>query len=194
MFLQHLKFVIAVITMTVTLARASEESELYEALKEAMLSKENLYALQDFLYPSDSLLTPDLNIIIEYKNITIKEKGNSSCLAFSFDLDCECYKRADETVVVKTSGDTNVLQSYILFFMETLRLADITFFKLLSSLTNNANAYFNFPRTVQLNFYVENLTTNPKEIIYRKVLQSLLKWVRYHLLNESYICYFNYHK
>ena len=185
MFLQRLKFVVAMITITVTLARASEESELYEALKKAMLSKENLYALQDVLYPSDSLHTPDLTITIEYKNITIKEKGNSSCLAFSFDLHCECYKRADEKVVVKTSGDTNVLQSYILFFMETLRLADITFFKLLSSLTSNANAYFNLPQIVQLNFYVENLTTNPKEIMYRKVLQSLFKWVRYHLLNEK---------
>ena len=197
MFFQHLKLVAFLIMVSILTARTTEESELYQALREALLTEGNLYALNKAFYPVNRAHNSDISLIINYKNVEIKniQEKNDSFLAFDYDLNSDSFTRKSDMISVKSySKDANI---YMKYYMKLLNLTDITYYKLLSSLVSLENKLYKEGYAMTTLFLdVGNLTSNPSEETFREVLKALFQWVNNltccHGNNNICILHFSY--
>ena len=179
-FCQYLNLAAVIILVSIHLLGATEESELYQELRDALLTKDNIFQLQQAFYPSDSTFISETDIYLRVTVKSIQENENANCLAFYFNEVCECFQRNPMIFeYLQISSYSRNLEAYLSTFIHMLTFFDVTFFKLLTAVgykvgnSNGINSY----ATLSIN--IKSLTTNPREDTYERILVMLFQWVSY---------------
>ena len=179
-FCQYLNSVVVIILVSMHLLGATEEIELYQELRDALLTKDNIFQLQQVLYPGDSTFISELEISLEVTVESIKENGSSDCLAFYFNEACECFKRNSfSSDNIQISSYSRNLEAYLSGYMNWLKSFDVTFFKLLTAVGNKVGNSNGVSSSAMLPINIKSLTTNPSEYTYERILVMLFQWVSY---------------
>ena len=171
--LQYLNSVAVILLVSVHLLGATEESELYRELRDALLTEDNIFKFQQTFYSSDSKVVFYLNVTVN----SIKENKTSPCSAFHYDKSYPS-RRSDS---VQISSYSKNLEAYLRPYISTnVIVYDLTFFKLLTSVGyKNRNSYYYDGKysNHQLDINIKNLTRNPTVSTYINTLQMLFQWV-----------------
>ena len=179
-FYQYLNSVAVIILVSMHLLGVTEESELYQELRDALLTKDNIFELQQAFYPGDSTFISELEIRLEVTVKSIKENESADCLAFYFNETCECFQRNSFSYDnIQISSYSRNLADYLSGYINMLTLFDVTFFNLLTAVgykVRNSN-YISSSATLSIN--ITSLTTNPSEYTYERILVMLFQWVSY---------------
>ncbi len=181
-------------------ASADNLTSLHQALKEALLTEDNLYHLQYLLFPPEGTTTSVFRIVICKEDFQVLNIEYLSDGAFINNSDSDHYERkyycahyeylcageglADVFVV---SQSKHSLISYIMSLTYAIRLADEAFFELLThflgpSTIANVNQLLPDPYsipTTNISLVVKKLQNNPMESELDSVLSLLLSWVRF---------------
>ena len=169
---RYLNSVAVIILVSVHLLGATEESELYQELRDALLTEDNIFKFQQAFYSSDSKVEFYLNVTVN----SIKENKTSLCSAFHYDKSYPS-RRSDS---VQISSYSKNLEAYLRpYINNNIMLYDLTFFKLLTSVgyKDRNSYYYDGKYSNQLDIYMKNLTTNPTVSTYINTLQMLFQWV-----------------
>ena len=145
------------------------ELYIYKLLKKALLTEDNVFALQHGFYPRDRFTVSevyfDVNITVNYTNY----KNSIGALTYQDDR----YYGGSYSIRIMTN--TMILQAYIEEFMPYLRISsDLSFYYLLSLSTARSNRY---PLPVCLQ--IRNLEEDLPETCYVENLLLLFTRVRY---------------
>ena len=163
--------VAVIILVSVHLLGATEESELYRELRDALLTEDNIFKLQQAFYSSDSKVEFSVRVTVN----SIKDNKTSPCSAFYFDKYQSYYQRSDS---VQISSYSKNLEAYLRpYINNSIMFYDLTFFKLLTSVGYKDNSYYydgKYFNPLDINM---NLTTNPRVSTYINTLQMLFQWV-----------------
>ena len=176
-FFRYLNSVAVLILVSVHLLGATEENELYQELRDALLTEDNIFRLQQAFYPSGSTII-SLPLYVTVGSIT--DSKFSPCSAFSFHNDCWCFQRGfnHSYDIIQISSYPNNLEAYLRPYINAYVISfDITFFKLLTSVGYERGSNYDGDNSKILNINMKNLTTNPTESTYIKTLQMLFHWV-----------------
>ena len=171
---QYLNSVAVIFLVSIHLLGATEESELYRELRDALLTEDNIFKFQQAFYSSDSKVEFYLNVTVN----SIKENKTSPCSAFYFDKYQSYYQRSYS---VQISSYSMNLEAYLRPYISTnVIFYDLTFFKLLTSVGyKDRNSYYYDGKysNHQLDINIKNLTRNPTVSTYINTLQMLFQWV-----------------
>ncbi len=169
------------------------EVAVYEALEKSLLTKNNLYLLQNIFYPSNTIQNSYVEFKVKFKVRNISDCPDSTYSWNAFDCnsyertymnDYESYKAYSDVVsVLSTDINDQYLQYYVQqnFFM--LKLIDVTFFSLLNifvttTTANTASPYGSDTQSVQtIELIIEYLPNNPREWDLINALEQLFTWV-----------------
>ena len=167
---RYLSSLAVIILVSVHLLGATEESELYQELKDALLTEDNIFRLQQAFYPSDNIMISDVYLYLNVTVENITDSEFSSCLAFHFDKYCWCFKRLipyyyDNLHISSYSKNLEAylgpyIDRYVIFF-------DITFFKILTAVgykeRNTYHYNVKYPNHI-LDINMNNLTKKSNKI------------------------------
>ena len=181
-FYQYLNSIAVIILVSMHLLGATEESELYQELRDALLTKDNIFQLQQAFYPGHSTFISESEINLKVTVKSIKENGSSDCLAFYFNEACECFQR--NPIIfdsLQISSYSRNLEAYLSSYMHMLKYFDVTFFKLLTKVGYKVRNSYGVSSYAKLSINIKSLTTNPSEYTYEWILVMLFQWVSYYL-------------
>ena len=170
---QYLNSVAVILLVSVHLLGATEESELYRELRDALLTEDNIFKFQQTFHSSDSKVEYSVSVTVN----SIEENNTSPCSAFYFDKNQSYYQRSDS---VQISSYSKNLEAYLRpYISDKVKLYDLTFYKLLTSVGYNENPYYYYGKHSynQFDINMKNLTTNPRVSTYIYTLQMLFEWV-----------------
>ena len=178
-FCQYLNSAAVIILVSIHLLGATEESELYQELRDALLTKDNIFQLQQAFYPSYSTFISETDIDLSVIVKSIKENESSDCLAFYFNETCECFQRNSFSPDnIQISSYSRSLEAYLSGYIDLLKFIDVTFFNILTAV--GYKGYSNGISTLAiLSINITSLTTNPSEDTYERILVMLFQWVSY---------------
>ena len=182
---RYLNSVAVIILVSVHLLGATEESELYRELRDALLTEDNIFKFQQALYSSDSKVEFFISVTVN----SIKYNETYPCSAFYFDKYQSCYSRSHS---VQISSYSKNLEAYLRpYISKHVKFYDLTFFKLLTSVGyKDRNSYYHDVKySNQLDINMKNLTTNPTVSTYINALQMLFQWVSNVVLCVQYYNY-----
>ena len=182
---RYLNSVAVIFVVSVHLLGATEESELYRELRDALPTEDNIFKIQQSYHSSDSKVLFIVNVTVN----SIKENKTSPCSAFYVDKYQNYYQRLD---YVLTSSYSKNLEAYLRPYIRThVKFYDLTFYKLLTSVgyKDRNSYYYDGNYSNQLDINMKNLTTNPRVSTYINTLQMLFQWV-----SNVVLCvpYYNY--
>ena len=169
-----LNSVAVIFLVSVHLLGATEESELYRELRDALLTEDNIFKFQQAFYSSDSEVDFSVSVTVN----SIKENITYSCSAFNFDKYQSSIPSTRSDFVHISSYSKN-LEAYLRPYISPhVMYYDLTFFTLLTSVgyKERNSYYFNGSYSIQSDINM-NLTTNPTVSTYINTLQMLFQWV-----------------
>ncbi len=181
---------------------ADNLTSLHHALKEALLTEDNLFHLQYLLFPPEGTTNGVFRIVICKEDFQVLDIEYLSDGAFINNSDSDHYERnyncshyeypcAGEglaDVFVVSSQSKYSLISYIITSLSgTIRNADEAFFELLTHLlgpstvvnAQQSRNYYSPIPTANITMVVKKLQNNPEESDLENVLSLLLSWVRF---------------
>ena len=166
---RYLNSVAVIFLVSVHLLGATEESELYGELRDALLTEDNIFKFKQAFYSSDSKVEFSVSVTVN----SINESKTSPCSAF-YDKYQSYYRRLR---YVQISSYSKNLEAYLRPYISNMVMFyDLTFFKLLTSF-GYKDRYSYYSNGNQLDINMKNLTTNPTESIYINTLQMLFQWI-----------------
>ncbi len=181
-------------------ASADNLTSLHHALKEALLTEDNLFHLQYLLFPPEGTTNGVFRIVICKEDFQVLDFEYLSDGAFINNSDSDDYERnyicayygypceGSADVFVVSSHSKYSLISYIITSLsETIRIADEAFFELLTHLlgpstivnAQQSRNYYSPIPTTNITMIVKKLQNNPEESDLENVLSLLLSWVRF---------------
>ena len=180
-FCQYLNSAAVIILVSIHLLGATEESELYQELRDALLTKDNIFQLQQAFYPSDSTIISETEIDLSVTVKSIKENKSSDCLAFYFNEDCDCFQRNSfflfDSILI--SSYSRSLEAYLSRYINLLKSIDVTFFNILTAVGYKVGNSNGISTSATLSINITSLTTNPSGDAYERILVMLFQWVSY---------------
>ena len=165
---------------------ASSEYDTYKAIKKAFLTEENLYHIQNLIFPARWLQDSYVEIEISYDvlNISIDRKDG----AFYYNKNDKrywrsCYEKTPCTDVIAISTTKNNAQSLLYYvgkYIWIIKSVDITFFNILDLFNDNIIVpdYLATDR-LEMYFVIDYLQYNPTRDHFVKALESLFCWVSF---------------
>ena len=178
-FCQYLNLAAVIILVSIHLLGATEESELYQELRDALLTKDNIFQLQQAFYPSDSHFISVTNIDLSVTVKSIKENESSDCLAFYFNEACECFQRNSFSDDIQIFSYSRNLEAYLSGYINSLQSIDVTFFNILTAVGHIGGYSNDISSFAMLSINITSLTTNPSEDTYERISVMLFQWVSY---------------
>ena len=178
-FCQYLNSAAVIILVSTHLLGATEESELYQELRDALLTKDNIFQLQQAFYPSYSTFISKTNIYLSVTVKGIKENESSDCLAFHFNEECECFQRNSFRDDIQIFSYSRSLEAYLSGYINSLKFIDVTFFNILTAVGHKGGNSIGISSFATLSINIKSLTTNPSEDTYEWILVMLFQWVSY---------------
>ncbi len=191
---------------------ADNLTTLYEALEEALLTKNNLFYLQRLLFPPHSTTNNLFRILICNQDFQVLDIEYLSDGAFINDSNSNHYERNSTCVeyrypceggadafIVSSSYSKYSLISYIMQLSDIIRNVDEAFFELFTHLLGPSlfvnddqllyGHYSKIP-TTNISLVVKTLLNNPHESDLESVLSLLLSWVRFCVCSMCmiYVC------
>ena len=178
-FCQYLNSAAVIILVSIHLLGATEKSELYQELRDALLTKDNIFQLQQAFYPNGSTFISETGIDLSVTVNSIKVHESSDCLAFHFNEACECFRRNPISDDIQISIYSRSFEAYLSTYINLLYFIDVTFFKLLTAVGHKGGNSNDISSSATLSINIKSLTTNPSEDTYVRILVMLFQWVSY---------------
>ena len=176
--MNNLRCLSAVITLLAFLNTVSANcgnSSLYEKMREALLTEDNINRLRNIFYPNDGSVVSDVQIAVF---VPATDQCTMGHFSYTF------------MVHVTSSWD---IKSYLTKFLVFLKFTDLTFYTVLSTLTNSNNNTFDI-----FDYYYNGgmVTLGDKSWcpqnydgeVFEPCLESLFSWVSdYNTIQKSQI-------
>ena len=123
--LRSLSAVITLLAFLNTTSANCDDMTLYRKLKEAILTEDNMNNLQNIIYPNDGSVVTDFDLEVWITSLPCnQEYSHKAC-------------------TLHISSNSKEIKSYLTKFLTFLMFTDLTFYKVLSTLTNSPHATFN---------------------------------------------------
>ncbi len=184
-------------------ASADNLTSLHHALKEALLTEDNLFHLQYLLFPPKGVTNDVFQIVICHEDFQVLDIEYLSEGAFINNSDSDHYERnyscslneysrcagegLADVFVVSSQSKYSLISYIIISLSRTIRIADEVFFELLTHLlgpstivnAQQSRNYYSPIPTTNISLVVKKLQNNPEESDLENVLSLLLSWVRF---------------